>query len=112
MTTLGIGVVDDQIMSVLAEDGTPKGRMKAAGALIALADMMQERRSNDIKERKVAVDARRMKLLEDREKRARERVDQATQQAAKKGTGQFSIDDINLLRERTFGLPPLVTSHD
>jgi hypothetical protein len=102
----------DQIMSVLAEDGTPKGRMKAAAALIALAEMMQERRSNDIKERKVAVDARRMKLLEDREKRACERVDQATQQAAKKGTGQFSIDDINLLRERTFGLPPLVITHD
>jgi hypothetical protein len=102
----------DQIMSVLAEDGTPKGRMKAAAALIALAEMMQERRSNDIKERKVAVDARRMKLLEDREKRACERVDQATQQAAKKGTGQFSINDINLLRERTFGLPPLVITHD
>lgn len=102
----------DQIMSVLAEDATPKGRMKAAGALIALAEMMQERRLNDIKERKVATDERRMKLLEERERQARERVDQATQNAAKKGTGQFSIEDINLLRERTFGLPPLVIAHD
>jgi hypothetical protein len=52
-----------------------------------------------------------MKLLEDREKDACARVDEATQSAAKKGTGQFSIEDINLLRERTFGLPPLVIAH-
>jgi uncharacterized protein involved in exopolysaccharide biosynthesis len=100
----------DQLMSLLAEDLTPKGRTNAAKGLIALAEILQAARANDIKERKVAVDVRKIKLLEDREKAARERVDQATQQAAKKGTGQFSIDDINLLRERTFGLPPLVVA--
>jgi hypothetical protein len=52
----------DQIMSVLAEDATPKGRMKAAGALIALAEMMQQRRSNDIKERKVAVEEKSIQI--------------------------------------------------
>jgi hypothetical protein len=46
-------------------------------------------------------------VIDERERVARERVDQATQQAVKKGTGQFSLDDINLLRERTFGLPPI-----
>ncbi len=97
----------DQLMSLLAEDLTPKGRTNAAKGLIALAEILQSARANDIKERRVAVDVRRIKLLEDREKQARERIDQATQQAAKKGTGQFSIDDINLLRERTFGLPPI-----
>lgn len=104
----------DQLMSLLAEDVTPKGRANAAKGLIALAEILQEARSNDIKEKKVAVESRRMKLLEEREKAARERVDQATQQAAKKGTGQFSIADINLLRERTFGLPPLAVGdrHD
>jgi hypothetical protein len=102
----------DQLMAILAEDSTPKGRLNATKGLIALAEIMQGRRANDIKERKVATDERKIKLLEERERQARERVDQATQSAAKKGTGQFSIEDINLLRERTFGLPPLVIAHD
>jgi hypothetical protein len=97
----------DQLMSLLAEDITPKGRTNAAKGLIALAEILQAARANDIKERKVEVDARKMKLLEDREARARAAVDESTQEAARKGTGQFSIEDINLLRERTFGLPPL-----
>jgi hypothetical protein len=62
--------------------------------------------------KRVDVDQRKIKILEDREKKARENLDQATQQAAKKGGGQFSIEDINLLRERTFGLPPLVHPTD
>ena len=95
----------DQFMSILAEDTTPKGRAFAAKGLIALSEQMQASRTNDIRER-----------LEAREQIARDRVDQATQQAAKRGTGQFSIEDLNLLRERTFGLPPLlqpaVSAHD
>ena len=102
----------DQLMSILAEETSPKGRIAATKSLIALAEVMQGARGNDIKERKVGIDLRRIKLLEDREKQARERVDQATQQAANKGSGQFSIEDINLLRERTFGLPPLVIAHE
>ena len=111
-----INAARDQLMSLLAEDLTPRGRAGAAKGLIALAEILQTARANDIKERRVDVDVRRITLLEDREKAARERVDQATQTAAKKGTGQFSLDDINLLRERTFGLPPLppvqVAAHD
>jgi hypothetical protein len=107
-----VNAARDQLMAILAEDATPKGRLNATKGLIALAEVMQGARTNSIKERKVGVDERRIRVLEEREKLARERVDQATQQAAKKGTGQFSIDDINLLRERTFGLPPLVISHD
>jgi len=106
----------DQFMSILAEDTTPKGRAFAAKGLIALSEQMQASRTNDIRERKVDVDVRKIKLLEAREQIARDRVDQATQQAAKRGTGQFSIEDLNLLRERTFGLPPLlqpaVSAHD
>ncbi len=97
----------DQLMSLLAEDASPGARIEAAKGLIALAQKMQTARLNDLRERKVGVDERRVKMLEERERVARERVDQATQQAAKKGTRQFSLEDINLLRERTFGLPPL-----
>jgi len=64
----------------------------------------------DLQAKRVDVDMRRLKLLEDREKSARENLDQATRKA---GSGQFTLDDINLLRERTFGLPPLaVPAHD
>jgi hypothetical protein len=97
----------DQLMALLAEDLTPKGRLNATKGLIGLAEILQSARANDIKERRVGIDARRIKLLEDREKVARERLDAETQRVAKKGTGQFSLADINLLRERTFGLPAL-----
>ena len=97
----------DTLMSMLSEDMSEKGRAKIVAGLIALAEIQQAARANDIRERKVSVDARKIKLLEDREKQARERLDKATQESAKKGTGQFSIEDINRLREMTFGLPPI-----
>lgn len=97
----------DQIMSILAESTQPGLRFAATKQLIALAEQMQTRRANDIKERKVGIDARRIKILEDRERLAREKLDAETQRVAKKGTSQFTLKDINLLRERTFGLPPL-----
>jgi hypothetical protein len=97
----------DQIMSILAESTQPGLRFAATKQLIALAEQMQSRRANDIKEQKVSIDARRIKILEDRERMTREKLDAETQRVAKKGTGQFSLKDINLLRERTFGLPPL-----
>lgn len=98
----------DQIMSVLAEDASPKGRMLAAGALIELAEMMQRARENAIKERKVKIDERKIEVIEAREKLARRKLEAETERAAKKvAKGEFSIDDINLIRERTFGLPPL-----
>jgi len=106
-----VNAARDQLMSILAEDATPKARAAAAKALIALAEVMQGARANDIKERRVGVDERRIKVLEERERLARERVDQATKSAVKKGTGQFSIEDINMLRERTFGLPPLAVEN-
>lgn len=102
----------DQIMSVLAEDATPKGRMSAAKALIGLAEMLQEARLNTIKERQVAVDERKIKALEERERLIRTKLEAETQRAAKKvASGEFTLADINLIRERTFGLPPL-KSHE
>ncbi len=98
----------DQLMSLLAEDSTPKARIDATRGLIALAEMMQQQRANNIKERKVAVDERRLAQLEKDADVKRRKLEVETERVAKKvSTGQFSIDDINLLRERTFGLPPL-----
>lgn len=98
----------DQLMLLLAEKSTPESRLKAAKGLIVLAEVMQEARLNTIKERQVAVDERKLKTLEERERLMRVKLEAETQKAAKKvASGQFTLDDINLIRERTFGLPPL-----
>lgn len=95
----------DQIMTILGENGGMSMKMGAAKALIDLAEILQARRSNDIKERKVAADERKLKLLEEREARAIKKLEQETTKIAKKG--EITIDDINRIRERTFGLPPV-----
>jgi hypothetical protein len=94
----------DQLMSILAEDATPKGRKAAAAGLIALAEMMQRARENTIKERKVAVDERRIAALEAREKLARQKLEAETEKLRKKAEkGQITPDDLARLTERTFG---------
>jgi hypothetical protein len=98
----------DQIMSVLAEDATPKGRMKAAGALISLAEMLQERRANNIKERKVAIDERRLVQMEKDAELKRRKFSKEMDAAEKKiSRGQaLTKDDIDRIRERVFGIGP------
>jgi hypothetical protein len=96
----------DQVFNLMQNVG-PHDQAKFLEGLNLLSMTMSRLQRVDLQAKRVDVDARRVKLLEEREQRAREAVDQATQSAAKKGTGQFSIADINLLRERTFGLPPL-----
>jgi hypothetical protein len=108
-----VNAARDQLMAILAEDSTGKGRLNATKGLIALADIMNERRLNDIKERKVAVDERRIKALEAREALTRKKLEAETDKAASKlKKGELTVEDINRLRERVFGLPPVeATSH-
>jgi len=101
----------DQVFTLMQQVGAGD-QAKFLDGLNVLSLTLSRLQRVDLQARRVDVDARKMKLLEDKEKAARERVDEATQSAAKKGTGQFSIEDINLLRERTFGLPPLVITHE
>lgn len=98
----------DQIMSILAEDASPKGRLKAASGLISLAEVMQGARANTIKERKVAVDERKIKAFEAREALLRRKLEAETSSAAAKfAKGDLTLADINRIREATFGLPPI-----
>lgn len=97
----------DQLMSILAEDTSPKARMNATKGLIALAEMMQERRLNDIKERKVATDERRIRMLEDREALTRRKLEAEAAKASKKlERGQLTKQDLETLAQRTFGIAP------
>lgn len=61
----------------------------------------------ELQKQRVDVDVRKVKLLEERECQTRESFDRETKAAANKGSGQFGLDQINLLRERVMGLPPL-----
>lgn len=95
----------DTFMAVLAEDVTPRGRSQAGKALIALAEVMQGARANDIKERKVATDERKLKLLEEREKLAIRKLEAETDRLAKKAERGEAItpEDLAEVRKQTFG---------
>ena len=73
--------------------------------LAALARLLQRDRQLDIAKQRV--DVERMKVEE-----LLKRAEKATHDAAKKlgGGGKLTIDDINRLREHTFGLPPIKRS--
>jgi hypothetical protein len=103
-----INAARDQIMLILSEDGSFKGKFGAAKGLIALAEIMQTSRANDIKERKVSADERKLKLLEQREAITIKKMEKETEAAARKiSKGELTLDDINKLRRNAFGLPPL-----
>jgi hypothetical protein len=106
-----INALRDQVFNLIQSAGIGDKALFAKG-LKDLTLAMSRMQRVELQAKRVDVDQRKIKILEDREKKARENLDQATQQAAKKGGGQFSIEDINLLRERTFGLPPLVHPTD
>ncbi|QNI34522.1 DUF3486 family protein [Alloacidobacterium dinghuense] len=90
-----------------ADDGS---RMYASKALLALAEVVQEARKNDIRERQVAVDERKLKALEAREELTRRKLEAETEKAAKKlSKGQLTPEDLGRLAERTFGLKPVAT---
>lgn len=95
----------DQILTVLSEDGSSSGKMRAAKALLSLAEVMQTARANDIKERKVAADERKIVVLERREKLAIQKLEAETERLAKKArTGQpITEDELKSVRMKAFG---------
>lgn len=103
-----VNAARDTIMAVLAEDASASGRQKAAKALIALAEVMQVARANDIKERKVSVDERRIAQLEKDAELKRKRFQREMDAAEKKLTkGEaLTAEDINQIRQRVFGIGP------
>jgi hypothetical protein len=92
----------------LLRPGDDKGSLTAAKGLIALGEVMQSARANSIKERKLALDERRITQLEKDAEQKRRRLEKETDQAAHKlEKGELTVADLNRLRERTFGLPPI-----
>jgi hypothetical protein len=105
--TAVLNAARDQLMSVLAEDSSPKARISATKGLIALAETMQQARANTIRERKVATDERKIKVLEDREALTRRKLEAEAAKATKKlERGQLKPQDLAALVQRTFGIAP------
>jgi hypothetical protein len=102
-----VNAARDTIMNVLAENSDAGSRENAAAALISLAEVMQRARANDIRERKVATDERKIKLLEDRETQQREKLaKQAEDLQRKHRSGNLKREDLAKLVEETFGIAP------
>lgn len=102
-----INALRDQVFGMLESVG--KGdKLKFVAALEDLTLAMTRMQRVQLQERRVAVDERKIAALEEREARARKSLDAETEDAAKKvKDGQFSIEDINRIRERVFGMPPI-----
>jgi hypothetical protein len=103
-----VNAAREQIMSLISEGASARDRLQIAGALTELGHLAQAARGNDIKERKLSADERKIAMLERREAALMRKLEAETEKLAKKAsTGQITQDDINHLRERSFGLPPI-----
>ena len=103
-----INAARDTLMGVLSENGTEAGRLNATKGLLQLGQLMQQARLNEIRDRKVATDERKVEMLEKRERLAIKKLEAETEKVAKKvERGEVTVADINRIRERTFGLPPV-----
>lgn len=98
----------DLIMGVISEDGSFEARIGAAKALTALGKIMQTARTNDVRERTVAVDERKLVQMEKDAELKRKRFQREMDAAEKKVTkGEaLTVADINKIRERVFGIGP------
>jgi hypothetical protein len=103
-----LNALRDLIFGMLQAGSDDGSKETAAKYLLALGEVMQEARKNTIREKVAAIEDRRVKQLERLNDQRIARMERETQSAAKKiSKGEFGLDDINRLRERTFGLPPI-----
>jgi hypothetical protein len=98
----------DLIFSVL-EHSDEKNKSKVIKALSDLGWLMNDYRKTEIKERKVEAESKLVALKEREFEMRKRKFEEQTDKAARKlGKGQsLTIEDINRIRERTFGLPPI-----
>jgi hypothetical protein len=100
-----INAARDQILALMSEDSTSAGRARSTKALLALAEVMQIARRNDIRERQVSADERKIVLLEEREKLTIRKLEAETERLAKKARkGQpITESDLKDVRMKAFG---------
>jgi hypothetical protein len=88
---------------------TDEGRAIAAKHMLRLTLAALDKRKTVVRERLASTEEKRTDEMEKKSERERARFEQETARASKKLSkgGVVTVDDINRLRERTFGLPPV-----
>ncbi len=112
----GIDKMDDAVKNALRDlvfgmmlQVSDDGRSLIVKNLLAMAKLMNRAKANAIKERSVTIEERKLALMNKAIELKRKRQEQETEGTAKKlNKGRVvTIEDINRIRERVFGLPPV-----
>jgi hypothetical protein len=97
----------DQVFTLMQKVG-PGDQAKFLEGLNLLSLTMSRLQRVELQAKRVEVDARKLRVLEEREALQRQKLEAETEGAAKKlQKGELTVADINRLRERVFGLPPV-----
>jgi uncharacterized protein (DUF3084 family) len=96
----------------MMQNADEKSRHKVVAGMLALGELMAQQRKLEIQEQKVQAETKRVQLLERDFEMRKRKFDAETDKAARKAQRGKAIttDDINRIRERTFGLPPIAGS--
>ena len=103
--------ISDQLFGMM-QNADEKSRHKVVAGMLALGELLAQQRKLEIQEQKVQAETKRVDLLERDFEMRKRKFDQETDKAARKAQRGKAIttDDINRIRERTFGLPPIAGS--
>jgi hypothetical protein len=103
--------ISDLIFGMI-QNADEASRQKAVGQLLALGELLNQEKKLDIQGQKVKAETKRVELLERDFEIRKRKFDEETDKAARKAQRGKAIttDDINRIRERTFGLPPIAGS--
>jgi hypothetical protein len=103
--------ISDQLFGMM-QNADEHSRHKTVAGLLALGVLLNDQRKVELKGQQVKAETRRVELLERDFEIKKRKFDEETDKAARKlGKGkQLTADDINRIRERTFGLPPVVAA--
>jgi len=112
----GIDKMDDAVMNALRDlvfgmmlQRGDEGRRLIVKNLMAMAKLMNRAKANAIKERLVTIEERKLVLINKAVELKRKQLEQETGRTAKKRNKGHVVttEDINRIRERVFGLPPV-----
>ena len=104
-----INALRDQVFSLMRLGGDAKNQAQFLRALSNFGWLIAQFKKVDLAQEKNKAENRRVKLMEEEAARKQKLFEKATNDAAKKlGKGQaLTVADINRIRERAFGLPPV-----
>jgi hypothetical protein len=96
----------------MMQNADDKNRGKVVAGLLALGELLNQQRKTEIREKQANADLKRVQLLEREFEMRKKKFDDETEKTARKAARGKAIttDDINRIRERTFGLPPIAGS--